>query len=202
MSEHDTGTMAMLVARRRRAIAHLSPAGKHAAFPGLYPRPAAPAPTTAPVEKLQAENTRLRAENKELRREVESLRAKCAVPPVPACAGDARFRPAGVETVMRSFCAALAAIEFRVDGELLRVVDLRTTRRARRYSWPRIVCLFLCRQICREISLPMIARHFAIDHTTVIHACRRAPDVMARDAALADVAAHVISEFEKEGGRP
>jgi chromosomal replication initiator protein len=52
--------------------------------------------------------------------------------------------------------------------------ELLSTTRVARIAWPRQVAMYLARELTGE-SLPAIGRHFGgRDHTTVLHACRRA----------------------------
>jgi len=52
--------------------------------------------------------------------------------------------------------------------------ELLSPSRAARVAWPRQVAMYLARELTEE-SLPSIGRHFGgRDHTTVLHACRRA----------------------------
>ncbi len=52
--------------------------------------------------------------------------------------------------------------------------ELVSSARASRIAWPRQVAMYLSRELTDE-SLPSIGRHFGgRDHTTVLHACRRA----------------------------
>jgi chromosomal replication initiator protein len=52
--------------------------------------------------------------------------------------------------------------------------ELLSSSRAARVAWPRQVAMYLARELTEE-SLPAIGRHFGgRDHTTVLHACRRA----------------------------
>jgi len=52
--------------------------------------------------------------------------------------------------------------------------DLLSASRAARVTWPRQLAMYLARELTGE-SLPSIGRHFGgRDHTTVMHACRRA----------------------------
>jgi chromosomal replication initiator protein len=52
--------------------------------------------------------------------------------------------------------------------------ELLSSARAARIAWPRQVAMYLSRELTNE-SLPSIGRHFGgRDHTTVLHACRRA----------------------------
>jgi chromosomal replication initiator protein len=52
--------------------------------------------------------------------------------------------------------------------------ELLSSARSPRIAWPRQVAMYLSRELTDE-SLPSIGRHFGgRDHTTVLHACRRA----------------------------
>ena len=59
--------------------------------------------------------------------------------------------------------------------------ELLSTARATRIAWPRQVAMYLSRELTNE-SLPSIGRHFGgRDHTTVLHACRRASAKISAD---------------------
>jgi chromosomal replication initiator protein len=59
--------------------------------------------------------------------------------------------------------------------------ELLSTTRSPRIAWPRQIAMYLARELTSE-SLPSIGRHFGgRDHTTVLHACRRASTRIATD---------------------
>ena len=61
--------------------------------------------------------------------------------------------------------------------------ELLSSSRAARVAWPRQVAMYLARELTDE-SLPAIGRHFGRrDHTTVIHAVRRAEQKILVDSA-------------------
>ncbi|HEV3046665.1 MAG TPA: chromosomal replication initiator protein DnaA [Solirubrobacteraceae bacterium] len=61
--------------------------------------------------------------------------------------------------------------------------ELLSPARAARIAWPRQLAMYLARELTDE-SLPAIGRHFGgRDHTTVMHACRRAAHRIASDPA-------------------
>ncbi len=61
--------------------------------------------------------------------------------------------------------------------------ELLAPGRAARIAWPRQLAMYLSRELTGE-SLPEIGRHFGgRDHTTVLHACRRAATRIADDDA-------------------
>ena len=49
---------------------------------------------------------------------------------------------------------------------------LRGAERQRKIARPRQIAMYLARELT-DASLPQIGRHFARDHTTVIHACKK-----------------------------
>jgi chromosomal replication initiator protein len=59
----------------------------------------------------------------------------------------------------------------------LRMRDLYSTSRSPRISLPRQVAMYLVRRHC-GLSFPEIGRRFGRHHTTVIHACRRAEELL------------------------
>jgi chromosomal replication initiator protein len=82
-----------------------------------------------------------------------------------------RHEPSSIAEIQ----AAVGAHFGLTPGELL------STTRAARIAWPRQVAMYLARELTGE-SLPAIGRHFGgRDHTTVLHACRRASVRLASD---------------------
>jgi chromosomal replication initiator protein len=64
--------------------------------------------------------------------------------------------------------------------------ELVSSSRSARVAWPRQLAMYISREITGE-SLPAIGRHFGgRDHTTVLHACRRASERIAADPAASD----------------
>jgi chromosomal replication initiator protein len=61
--------------------------------------------------------------------------------------------------------------------------ELLSSSRAARIAWPRQLAMYLARELTGN-SLPTIGRHFGgRDHTTVLHACRRAASRITTDPA-------------------
>jgi chromosomal replication initiator protein len=55
----------------------------------------------------------------------------------------------------------------------VKVTDLKSPKRNRKYAVPRQVAMYLCRDLCR-LSFPEIGANFGgRDHSTVIHSCRK-----------------------------
>ena len=83
--------------------------------------------------------------------------------------------PHGNASSIAEIQAAVSAHFGLSPGELL------STTRSARIAWPRQVAMYLARELTGE-SLPAIGRHFGgRDHTTVLHACRRAGTRLAGD---------------------
>jgi chromosomal replication initiator protein len=73
---------------------------------------------------------------------------------------------------------AAACRHFEISPE-----ELLSPSRTARVAWPRQVAMYLARELTDE-SLPAIGRHFGgRDHTTVIHAVRRAEQKIVNDSA-------------------
>jgi len=84
-----------------------------------------------------------------------------------------------------------ACKHFRVARE-----ELLSTSRARRLAWPRQLTMYLARELTEE-SLPAIGRQFGgRDHTTVLHACRRAHERLARDSAARETLASIRATID------
>ncbi|MEO5363367.1 MAG: chromosomal replication initiator protein DnaA [Magnetococcus sp. DMHC-8] len=71
------------------------------------------------------------------------------------------------------------------DYYQIRPVDLRSAKRARQFSHPRQIAMYLCKQLTRH-SFPEIGRQFGDrDHTTVMHAVRKIDERQIVDPELA-----------------
>lgn len=56
--------------------------------------------------------------------------------------------------------------------------------RDKKFSWPRMVGMYLCREIT-DLSYPQIGRLFDRDHTTILHGYRRTKSLMSSDPEFA-----------------
>lgn len=65
-------------------------------------------------------------------------------------------------------------------------LELRSDRRARGLSWPRMLAMFLMCECCKSQSLPAIGAFMNRDHTTVLYARRTIPKVLARKGPDSD----------------
>lgn len=74
--------------------------------------------------------------------------------------------------------------------------ELLSSSRAAQIAWPRQVAMYLARELTDE-SLPAIGRHFGgRDHTTVLHACRRATQRLLDDASCRKAVEDMRSSLE------
>jgi chromosomal replication initiator protein len=90
---------------------------------------------------------------------------------------------------------AAACNHFGVSSE-----ELLSPSRTTRIAWPRQVAMFLARELTTE-SLPSIGRHFGgRDHTTVMHACRRAEQRILEDAACREAVDTVRQSLRQRSG--
>jgi hypothetical protein len=187
---------------KRAPIERLSAGARHAAMPTIY---AKPVPLMAGHEGLRAENIALRAQckaleavNDQLNRRFVSQQAEIK----RLLASHSRIvdRPVTIAEVTKLYLEALERVGHSLDGTIYTSHDLAGPRRARQSAWPRMVCMWLCRRLCPMASTPVIARTFGgRDHTTVLHACERAPFIIERSPSLKTAAEIVLATFEKEG---
>ena len=76
--------------------------------------------------------------------------------------------------------------------------ELVSADRSARLAWPRQLAMYLARQHTRE-SLPAIARRFGgRNHTTVLHACRRAAARLETDAEARAAAGRLLELLQRE----
>jgi chromosomal replication initiator protein len=76
---------------------------------------------------------------------------------------------------------AAACVHFQLTSE-----ELLSSTRSQRVAWPRQLAMYLARELTDE-SLPTIGREFGgRDHTTVLHACRRASARLDSDSSASE----------------
>lgn len=140
------------------------------------------------ITSLQTRLSAALEENLQLQALVAELTPANAAPPKARVA---------VRAVQEAFCDALNAANRTAEGSLWSVDHLKSPRRASELAHPRMICMWLCKQICTWISTPQIGKAFGgRDHTTAMHALRRAPLVMAADADLHIVALAILRQFD------
>ena len=101
-------------------------------------------------------------------------------------------RETGADTIARVQQAACT--HFGLTSQ-----DLLSASRARRLAWPRQLAMYLARELTDE-SLPAIGRLFGgRDHTTVLYACRRAHERLARDPTARQALVELRSAIASPG---
>lgn len=76
------------------------------------------------------------------------------------------------------------------------VTDLTGPCRRRPYTYYRFVAVWAIRQLCQHMSYPAIGRMMGDrDHTTIIHAERRAEEEMAKRPDLQKIAMDALGHF-------
>lgn len=184
---------------KRAPFERLSAGARHAAMPTIY---AKPVPMMAGHEARRAENFALRAQckaleavNDQLNRRFVSQQAEIQRLLASHSGG---VRPPTIAEVTKLYLQALERVGHSLSGTVYTSHDLAGPRRARQSAWPRMVCMWLCRRLCPMASTPVIARTFGgRDHTTVMHACERAPFIIEQSPSLKTAAEIVLSVFEK-----
>ena len=77
--------------------------------------------------------------------------------------------------------------------------ELLSPSRAARVAWPRQVAMYLSRQHTHE-TLPAIGRHFGgRDHSTVLHACKRAANRLGTDPEAYDAVTRITAQLTDAG---
>jgi chromosomal replication initiator protein len=77
--------------------------------------------------------------------------------------------------------------------------ELLSPSRAARVAWPRQVAMYLTREHTHE-TLPAIGQHFGgRDHSTVLHACKRAVDRIGTDPEAYDAVAAITARLADAG---
>lgn len=210
MSAQPIGIVAEQTAKREGAVAHLSPAAKHRNFPKLYaqpiPRATDDVQQKATIARLQEEKAKAARVNAELRAIIAALRVQ--LEETTALAAMAIASPAVMhrhapKDVIAAFLSSLNAVRAAQGAAPCTVDDLHSPRRSRPYTAPRHVCIWLVRQLCTHYSLPMIGKIFGRrDHTTTMHACKRAAFWMLIDPDLKAAADSVLASFAAKGETP
>lgn len=206
MSSAPIGHRDMLVAKREEAIARLSPMARHQAFPTIYARPLPPADSDAELRRenreLYQNCQRLAAENDALKRQLVSAvvqaNRRSEMEKI-----DITQKSISTGEVIRAYIAALAQVGHELDGTPYTLQDLTGPRAGRTSSWPRHVGIWLCRRLCKGASMPVLGKVFGgRDHTTVMHACARAPSCMETWPTLKAAALIVLAAFESKETTP
>jgi chromosomal replication initiator protein len=106
----------------------------------------------------------------------------------PTPPGTAARAPRSLSDIQQAACR-----QFGITQE-----QLVSSSRAPRISWARQVAMYAARKLTSE-SLPSIGRQFGgRDHTTVLHACRRAGERMANDADCQHDIQTLLASLSKE----
>lgn len=183
-----------LQARRESLVSRLSPMARHQAFPRLYARPLPPPSSEKDLARLQGEKDALLKENGELRDTIAALQAQLTTPTVLMARRIAERKNAPTD-VITAFLCEINALRDDGDDEWT-MAHLTSARRARPFAMPRHVCIWLVRQLCTQVSLPSIGKHFGNrDHTSCMHACVRAPHWLLIDPKMKLVADAVLLRF-------
>jgi chromosomal replication initiation ATPase DnaA len=190
------GIYAEQTAKREALVSRLSPQARHQAFPRLYARPLPPRATAdqAALDRIQREKDALIREVANLRDTVAALQAQLTTPTVLMARRIAERKNAPAD-VITAFLLEINALRDAGEDQWT-IAHLTSARRARSFAMPRHVCIWLVRQLCTQVSLPTIGKHFGNrDHTSCMHACVRAPHWLLIDPKMKLVADAVLLRF-------
>jgi len=159
--------------RRERLLAASSPAVRAR----ILGKPAAWGAGDAPeLQGLRGEVRALARKLRSLAAEVEQLR-QARPQPAPS-------RGVAIAAVAARFVDEAARAGYRIDGDRLTSGDLQSHQRARAWSRPRMVAMWLCSQVATDTTLPKVGAHFARDYSTVVNARREIGRVLNQAPAL------------------
>jgi len=146
------------------------------------------------IESLNAEIRQLEAANRELRRRLSAVREQLDRQGIiPGFVPKQIF---SIEAVTTEFLRQLNATERRFEGEFFTAEMIRKSgRRTQFLVIPRHICLWLVRRICVHASTTKIGNEFKMDHTSVMHAIKRAPFWMEQDPSWKELATNVLKAF-------
>lgn len=207
MSSQPIGLYAEQLAKREGAVARLSPAARHQAFPKLYAQPLPRSDTSAELKeellRLCADNRRLTEENRILRGQIAAAMAE--VDKLHTMALPANITPRRVTCgeVLAAYVKALEAAGYQVNGMPYTIENITSPRRMRGEAWPRLVAMWLCVKLCRGATMAVIGHTFGgRDHTTILSGRRRAEPIMDAMPVLRAAALSVLATFEAKGTTP
>lgn len=121
--------------------------------------------------------------------------ARVPAPPEPAAWSPPELPPdvLQVKELMEAVYKALESVPIlriqracaeEFDGVTVR--DIVSSRRTKNVVLPRMVAIYLCRELTTK-SLPEIGRRFGNrDHTTILHSCRKIGVIMKEDPCFAE----------------
>ena len=118
----------------------------------------------------------------------------------PALAGDVLTQLYGRATARDNAGAGGTPSVERIQDLVAEAFDITreelvSPSRAARVAWPRQVAMYLTREHTHE-TLPAIGRHFGgRDHSTVLHACKRAADRIGTDPDAYDAVASITARL-------
>ena len=167
-----------------------------------YQGPARPVPVETKAEQLRwelrkvqgqldavkADANRLREENRQMRERLAEVEAM----------GDlwVTSRTPTISNIIRCFVAEYNKLAIMDHRACLDVADLLSPRTNRCNSWPRHVCMAVCKELAKGASFPAIGRAFGgKDHTSVMYALRKYPQRIRERPDLAVVADRVRVHF-------
>jgi len=194
MTNQPIGEYQRIADKHSALASRMSPSALHAAFPGKYARPL-PAPDhddklRTEIVRLNVSIAKLPQQNKRLRMENAALVRKATIPSTP----DA---PPMMAAIVQEFLIALADEEQTIDGGPFTIVHLYGRGNSQKWTRPRHVAMWLCRQITGKTTSEIAALFGGRDHTAVMHAVDRAQELMEEFPMWHRISHRVLAKFNK-----
>jgi hypothetical protein len=187
-------------------IGRMSPAALHRLDPKRFAKPVAMTSKIVSdheLQQLRDKVAKLQARIVDLEKANHALR-KAAVPAAPGAPEkdqkvDREVINARIRTVMVEFCKRLNEAGNRVLDEPWAPAHLNTPRKSMQFIPERHVCMWLCRQVVKSASTPMIGKAFGgRDHTTIMHGCSRVQHWFEQRPDLSNIARELLAHFAGE----
>ena len=103
------------------------------------------------------------------------------------------------DTMTKPITAAMIMAE-TADHFGISVEELRSPGRSANLALARQIAMYLCRDLT-DLSLPKIGQEFDRDHTTVIHACRKIRDLIAKDRGVFSTISDITNRVHQRAQR-
>ena len=131
------------------------------------------------------------------RRDMGTAAHARSAPKVAACGAGLPAPSAAPAAASRGGPAMSCVLAAVAEAAGTGAAHLLGPRQTRALARPRQLTMYLLRQHCVGASLPAIGHFMGRDHTTVLYGCRRAAELLARDAEFRDLHARALERLSE-----